>query len=62
VAAAGGLLDERGGRDGHFRDRYELPQLAGSIVPKASAPPGAFIPVVYRVNLREPPLASTPGR
>jgi len=25
-----------------------------AIVPKVSAPPGAAIPVVYRVNLREP--------
>ena len=54
VAVAGGLLDERADGTGLFVFRYELPQLVAAIVPKVSAPPGAAIPVVYRVNLREP--------
>jgi polysaccharide biosynthesis/export protein len=54
VAAAGGLLDERADGTGLFVFRYELPQLVAAIVPKLNPPPGAAIPVVYRVNLREP--------
>jgi polysaccharide biosynthesis/export protein len=54
VAAAGGLLDERADGTGLFVFRYELPQLVAAIVPKLRPPPGGAIPVVYRVNLREP--------
>jgi polysaccharide export outer membrane protein len=54
VAAAGGLLDERADGTGLFVFRYELPQLVAAIVPKLNPPPGGAIPVVYRVNLREP--------
>jgi len=54
VAAAGGLLDERADGTGLFVFRYELPQLVAAIVPKLTPPPGGAIPVVYRVNLREP--------
>jgi polysaccharide export outer membrane protein len=54
VAAAGGLLDERADGTGLFVFRYELPEVVAAVAPKYKGPPGAVVPVVYRVNLREP--------
>lgn len=54
VAAAGGLLDERADGTGMFVFRHELPHVVAAVSPGFRAPPGAVIPVVYRVNLREP--------
>jgi polysaccharide export outer membrane protein len=56
LGRAGGLLDSRANPRGVFVFRYERPELyamiRGNEPPPATAPAG--VPVVYRVDLREP--------
>src|SRR5262249_22229995 len=54
VAGAGGLLDERADGTGLFVFRHELRRLVDAIAPRHAGPPGNMVPVVYRVNMREP--------
>jgi polysaccharide export outer membrane protein len=57
VAKAGGLLDQRADPRGVFLFRYEPASLFYTIRTAdkpAVVPPDALIPVVYRLDLREP--------
>src|SRR5262249_7328515 len=54
VAGAGGLLDERADATGLFVFRHEQRNLVDQIAPGHNAPVGGVVPVVYRVNMREP--------
>jgi polysaccharide export outer membrane protein len=54
VAGAGGLLDERADGTGLFVFRHEARKVVDAIAPLQKTPPGATVPVVYRVNMRNP--------
>jgi polysaccharide export outer membrane protein len=54
VAGAGGLLDERADGTGLFVFRHEARKVVDAIAPLQKTPPGASVPVVYRVNMRNP--------
>jgi polysaccharide export outer membrane protein len=54
VAAAGGLADERADGTGLFVFRHEARHVVDALAPRRRMPSGAMVPVVYRVNLREP--------
>lgn len=54
VAAAGGLIDERADGTGLFVFRHEPRHVVDAIAPGHGGPAGAVVPVVYRVNMREP--------
>jgi polysaccharide export outer membrane protein len=54
VAAAGGLIDERADGTGLFVFRHEPRHVVDSVAPGHGGPDGSMIPVVYRVNMREP--------
>jgi polysaccharide export outer membrane protein len=54
VAGAGGLLDERADGTGLFVFRHEPRKVVDAIAPQQKTPPGPTVPVVYRVNMRNP--------
>lgn len=54
VAAAGGLIDERADGTGLFVFRHEPRHVVDAVAPGHGGPEGAVVPVVYRVNMREP--------
>jgi polysaccharide export outer membrane protein len=54
VAGAGGLLDERADGTGVFVFRHEARKVVDAIAPLQKTPPGTTVPVVYRVNMRNP--------
>jgi polysaccharide export outer membrane protein len=54
VAGAGGLVDERADGTGLFVFRHEQRKVVDAIAPLQKTPPGAVVPIVYRVNMRDP--------
>lgn len=55
VAGAGGLMDQRADATGIFVFRYEPAQVARSVAPGYDERKfGQVVPVVYRINLRDP--------
>jgi polysaccharide export outer membrane protein len=54
VAAAGGLIDERADGTGLFVFRHEPRHVIDAVAPGHGGPDGPYVPVVYRVNMREP--------
>jgi polysaccharide export outer membrane protein len=54
VAGAGGLLDERADGTGLFVFRHEQRNVIDAIAPLQKTPPGDVVPIVYRVNMRDP--------
>ena len=54
VAGAGGLVDERADGTGLFVFRHEYRHVVELVSPGRSLPAGSVIPVVYRVNMRDP--------
>jgi polysaccharide biosynthesis/export protein len=54
MAGAGGLLDERADGTGLFVFRHEQRKVVDAIAPRQKLPPGSVVPVVYRVNMRDP--------
>ena len=54
LARAGGLLDNRANAQGVFIFRFEDPSVAGESAKGTRATPAGKIPVVYRVDLRDP--------
>ncbi|MFM9846391.1 MAG: polysaccharide biosynthesis/export family protein [Hyphomicrobiaceae bacterium] len=54
IAAAGGPLDERADGTGLFVFRHEPRSVVDALRPRNKAPQDSVVPVVYRVNLREP--------
>lgn len=53
LARAGGLHDQRANAVGVFIFRFEDPKAVGDAVPTRTTPDGK-VPVVYRVNLKDP--------
>lgn len=54
VAASGGLLDDRADATGLFVFRYEEEAVLKSIKPSYDGSFGNIVPVVYRINMRDP--------
>ena len=54
LAKVGGLQDYRADPSGVFVFRYEPPQIARALRPGSSLAGGGWVPVVYRLNLRDP--------
>ena len=54
TAAAGGLIDERADGTGLFVFRHEPRHVVDAVAPGHNGPAGDVVPVVYRVNMREP--------
>ena len=54
LAKVGGILDFRADPSGVFVFRYEPPSIARDLRPKSPLLPGGWVPVVYRLNLRDP--------
>lgn len=54
IAAAGGPLDERADGTGLFVFRHEPRSVVDALRPRSKGLPPAVVPVVYRVNLRDP--------
>lgn len=54
LAKVGGLQDYRADPSGVFIFRYEPPQIARALRPESSLAGGGWVPVVYRLNLRDP--------
>jgi polysaccharide export outer membrane protein len=54
LAKAGGLLDERAEPGWVFLYRAERQKVAQELDPKCAVTDGAYVPVIYEVNLRDP--------
>lgn len=55
IGKAGGLRDERADAEGVFVFRYEAPEVARGLDPRSPLPEaGVPVPVVYRLDLRNP--------
>ena len=55
IGKSGGLQDQRADAEGVFLFRYESPETARAIDPRSPLPEaGQPVPVVYRLNLRDP--------
>ncbi len=54
IAKVGGLEDQRADPSGVFLFRYEPPAIARALRPTSSLNGTGWVPIVYRVNMRDP--------